>query len=853
MKKSHRFVLTVALGLFTAAQAAKMTPFVIPAEIPTDSAIAMQHRPLTEQDRLIAKDHFYTQTGSRVRLWGVNLSFEANFPTHADAERIAQRIAASGVNTVRCHHMDTANWPRGIWDKTGRDLHPEALDRLDYFINQLAQRGIYANINLHVGKKHSAVLDIPESAREYDKMVDIFTPELIDAQKDYARKLLRHKNPYRNNVPYAEDVAVAIVEITNEDSLFMWDAENTLRTLPPFYAKLLQKQYNTWLKEKYTTQQTLKTQWLPQSEPLGENILKDASLKESVANNTPWRLEQHAGCRASLQNSEYQNQQALCIQPAKTDGTGWHLQFNQGQLSLQKDQSYTIEFKAAAAEPRQINVGVLQAHEPWGNLGLSQSLQLESDWKTVRMHFVASDNDTNARLSFYLGNDDKPFYLKDVKLCTGVEYTLNKDESLDNATIALFGDSESPRRQMDRMIFLAQTEKTYFDQMRNFVKDELNCKAMITGTIVFGPLALDAQSDMDFIDGHAYWQHPRFPNRPWDPADWLIDQKAMTDNPHQATLYQLAAQRLKGKPFTVTEYNHPAPLDAQAECVPMIASFAAAQDWDGVWLYTYSHSNANWDRQNLYSFFDIDTNPAKWGFMPAAAAIYKDAALQPFGDQTVWSMASPDQDRMDALAQFQNQIDRNLAAFLQTVFQQNMATRLYGVFQQTPQVQQGRTGGNVSAKADLQWNVINNQGLYVMRNDRCCVLTGHTSRFAEIDHPVSLQINSPGFAAVTIVSLDNEPLDHAKKILITACGRCENTGMQFSEDRRTVSTHWGTAPVLIETVQGAITLPASTENRKTTCKILNPDSTVKQQVNITNNQIELKPEHAAMGYLIERQ
>ncbi len=74
-----------------------------------------------------------------------------------------------------------------------------------------------------------------------------------------------------------------------------------------------------------------------------------------------------------------------------------------------------------------------------------------------------------------------------------------------------FRDSESTARILDRMIFLAETEKAYFDDMRSFIKNDLGCRALVTGTIVFGPLGQYAQSDMDFIDSHAYWQHPTLP------------------------------------------------------------------------------------------------------------------------------------------------------------------------------------------------------------------------------------------------------------------------------------------------------------------------------------------------------
>lgn len=822
-------VLAFLIVGFT-ARAAEMVPFVIGADVNPDSQIVMDWRPLSENDRLHAKTHFYNESGQPVRLWGVNLSFAANFPTHEDAERIALRMAAFGVNTVRFHHMDTANWPRGIWDETGRDLHPEALDRLDYFIDQLARHGIYTNINLHVGKKHSADLDIPESSTGYDKMVDIFTPELVAAQKEYARRLLTHTNKYRN-MTYAEDYAVAIVEITNEDSLFMWGAENTLRTLQPFYAGLLQKQYNLWLKKKYQAQIPLEKAWLAKSVPLGENLLKNPTLTDTDLNTDSWNVEQHNDCRALLKIKGFNKKRALGINPAKTDGTGWHLQFNQRELSLKKDNVYTIEFDAAAPESRSLDLGISQAHEPWKNLGFSQTFTLTPEWKTYRVSFTANDNDTNARLSFSFGDHNTPFYLANVTLRPGVEYTLDDGESLENGTIKLFGENASQQRKIDRMIFLAETEKAYFDGMKAFINDDLKCNAMVTGTVVFGLLGLYAQSDMDFIDGHAYWEHPHFPNRPWDGGDWTVNQKAMSDNP-PGTLYELAAERLAGKPFTVTEYNHPAPLDAQAECVPMIASFAAAQDWDGVWLYTYSHSNDNWDREHLNSFFDIDTNPAKWGFMPAGAVIFRERGNGRSPRLFRGSTAESPED----LAGLHLKVDRNMLAAIGPS-KKNL------INQQSPYEPSG---------THWQWDAVNDKGLYVSRNAVDVVVSGHTERFSEIREPVGIQIDSPGMATVTVTMLEGMPGFGFTKLLITACGRCENTDMQFSEDRRTVGTKWGKAPVQIEPVDGMITLPNLAEGASYLCKTLNPDGTVKEKFEITDNTIPLKSDYGTMWYLIEK-
>ena len=196
-------------------------------------------------------------------------------------------------------------------------------------------------------------------------------------------------------------------------------------------------------------------------------------------------------------------------------------------------------------------------------------------------------------------------------------------------TVALFVDAPGAARERDRLRFLAETEKAYFDGMKAHVQNTLGCDALVTGTIVFGPLGLYAQSDMDFIDAHAYWRHPSFPGTPWDPSNWLVEQDAMSDDPAGATLFPLAASRLAGKPFTVSEYNHSAPNDYQAECIPQIASFAAAQDWDGVWVYSYAHDAGIWNDGYFNSFFDIANNPAKFSFMRAGAALFRDRGLQP--------------------------------------------------------------------------------------------------------------------------------------------------------------------------------------------------------------------------------
>ncbi|MEJ2702208.1 MAG: carbohydrate binding domain-containing protein [Sedimentisphaerales bacterium] len=835
------------------AVADDFVPFVIPTKPNVGSLIAaVPGEPFNpDSERLTVRSgHFYRGT-KRARLWGVDLSFGANFPKHEDAPYVAERLAAAGVNAVRCHHMDSARWPRGLWNAPdGKTIEPEALDRLDFFIDQLARRGICVDINLHVGRAHSQYLGLPETNRQYDKISNIFTPALVDAQRQIARELLTHTNPYRK-VRYADDPAVALVEITNENSFFMWSSEQTLRTLPPYYAEILRKQFNAWLQKKYGSNEKLRAAWARGTHPLGENLLTNSNFeKSSPGANVPsgWNLEQHEQCKASTSRKLYRNREALNIRIDKSDQTEWHLQLNQGGLAVKAGQYYTVIFDAAAGAARKISCGVSQAHSPWSNLGLSRQADLTQQWQRFQLGFVAKSDDDNARISFAFGGSDVPVYLANVEFRPGGRLGLGKDEAVEAGSVAVYADNESAQRVADRMCFLAETEKQYFDGMRNFVKNDLGCKALVTGTIVFGPLGLYGQSDMDFIDSHAYWQHPRFPGRPWDSGNWLISQKPMTDYPAEATLFRLAAERLVGKPFTVTEYNHPAPLDSQAACVPMITSFAAAQDWDGIWLYTYSHGTDDWHREHLYSYFDIDANPAKWGFMRAGAAIFRDAGIGHVGRFTFFGLKEPSSDLLTSLERLQREYGGNTAAMLagrgNIGWRDMLGTGISLMFDSR---REGRKMQPRGGAGKLEWTVENGEGFYAATGSQASVYVGHGDRFSEATGG-KVSVTAPGFASLTITALDESGLDRSRKILVTACGRCENTGMKFSKDRQTVGRNWGGSPVLIETVTGRVALPAG----QWKCEALGPDGTPKHEAPVSDDVLKLSPKYGTMWYLLTR-
>ncbi len=132
------------------------------------------------------RSHFVDGAGKRIRFLGVNLCAGGAFPEHADADKVAARLAKLGVNCVRLHHMDNGFSPYGIWDPAYKDrqhLDAGQLDKLDYLIFALKRHGIYVDVNLHVSRQFGEADGFPDTAglTKYDKGVDNFEPRMIAA------------------------------------------------------------------------------------------------------------------------------------------------------------------------------------------------------------------------------------------------------------------------------------------------------------------------------------------------------------------------------------------------------------------------------------------------------------------------------------------------------------------------------------------------------------------------------------------------------------------------------------------------------------------------------------------------
>jgi hypothetical protein len=750
------------------------------------------------------KDGHLYAGDKRLRIFGVNVAFGANFPTKEDAPKVAARMAKYGINCVRFHHMDSQSTPSGIFAKDGKTLDPGQLDKLDWFIAKLKEQGIYADLNLHVSRTYP---DRPKAEKKgnpnYDKGVDNFATATIQLQKEYARELLTHVNQYTGKA-YIDEPAVALVEINNENALlFEWWSGGLDKIAAPYRTELSQL-WTDWLGKTYGSDEKIKTAWSEGATGGGGEMLKNGSF----ASMEGWTLEKHSGAEATLQLGQEEGRQRVRIETTKPGTESWHVQLNHPGLKLTAGQSYTVTFWAKGAEDTSISVAASQAHEPWGVLG-SKQIKLSPEWAKQRFSFQPKQSDDNARVVFGgLGSQPGVVEISEVSLQPSrVRGDVIRGE---DKLIASFTRDEASERtlpaQRDWHRFLWQLEERYWPGMYQYLREELKAKPLILGTQLFwSPFPIQAK--MDVIDSHAYWQHPHFPGRDWDMNNWEVKNLSMAGAPDAGTLPRLALQRLEGKPYIVSEYNHSAPNTYASETFPLVCAYAALQDWDGIFAFAYSHRLNDWDKGFFPSFFDIDQHPTKMATLPASLALWLRGDVAPAKTASIAPVSL-----FQAMEQLRKGGPRIAAEHFGVKWQEALMRRVgvrldekgEGHFNPAP------AGSRYESDTkELVWNAEPGNGVVTIDTPKSKGVIGFIrGRSFDLGGvKIAPGASMQDWATIQITGLEGTDLKTARRILVTATGYAENTGMEWTSDaKKSVGKNWGRRPSLVEGIPATIDL-----------------------------------------------
>lgn len=233
----------------------------------------------------VGKGLKFEQAAAPVKFWGCGANLEQGHYTREQLARRARYLRKFGVNIVRQHPLTDEVLTAGATDA-------RKMDEYDWWFAELKKNGIYTDWSVFYhftvgpqdGYDPALWAELPGQERKDTYGLITVSPELWAIRNQTLAALLVHQNPY-TGLRYADDPALAVVEMENEDSVFFWNPLGALAEgrKTPLHSKKLRERWAAWVKVKYKTDDALKVAW-------GQLRDGDSTSASELLLMSPWEL-----------------------------------------------------------------------------------------------------------------------------------------------------------------------------------------------------------------------------------------------------------------------------------------------------------------------------------------------------------------------------------------------------------------------------------------------------------------------------------------------------------------------------------------------------------------------------------
>ncbi|KAK8839346.1 hypothetical protein M9Y10_032282 [Tritrichomonas musculus] len=522
----------------------------------------------------------------------------------------------------------------------------------------------------------------------------------------------------------------------------------------------------------------------------------------------------------------------------------WSNQIHFYTFPLKADTTYTIEFEAKAiqnSESKEKLTATAMFEEnkpPWKiysiknqvvnltdqfqkySINLTSAKSLETEDKTATMMFKII---ICPKVGIYTFKNIKAFYgviehkeIEEEEKIIDDEEEDNENEEEINFEDVLLPDSLTFPNQANRdfRLFINDVETSTQQKLSTFIKNSFPRSRIliVDSQAVYGNMFSYEREyeNSDFIDNHAYWQHPTFDKGfTWHKDHYSIKNTPMFSSTDFGTFSNLTLFKPYGKPYTISEYNHAFPNEHLHEKFPMFGSWAAFHDWDAIYQFAFGQVSRN--TEHFVDYFSMARNPMDIAFAPFLVLAFRKFYV-PTSDKYV-----------------------HLKIPKSFIFEQNEKGRIlsreviqpyYAGWPSQFDVEIINDDHQKMDEIKIDTNIdINEKGQFITEeiiwNDTYQIKTpkmktitgmiGDSNKSIENDLDllkIRIKLNEKlnESATVGIVSLDDKELENSGKILLVIAGKTKNTNQKWNKDRTSTGRvdegcNWGCAPILVQFIE----------------------------------------------------
>lgn len=365
--------------------------------------------------------------------------------------------------------------------------------------------------------------------------------------------------------------------------------------------------------------------------------------------------------------------------------------------------------------------------------------------------------------------------------------------------------------------FLNQLERARIHEQVRFLRENIKTSVLVTDLNLKPDYNLNGpHSELQVVDIHTYWDHMTLlvPGR-WYPPLYFRQSSALEQDARH--IRWIMPARIFGRPFISTEINYCNPNRFRTEFGPMFGSYAALQDYDGLYRFAWMHSK-RWNKEedvtglNVYNdplalfsdrllyllFLRNDVSPA-----PNAIAIdYRENALQRMNAHAFEKVQKTTEEfsRLGLLTRIGVlEEGRSFKGIPKVNLTGNWKKQLPAV-QKKSLAEATESGTFLSETKEI--SLTPREKKIIVVTPRTEALSGASDLHGKILH--ATRITTP--QTISISSLDGKPLSESRKILMFHLVNMGNQFQSFRNRECTILDSYGTRPLLIERRKTTVSL-----------------------------------------------
>lgn len=731
--------------------------------------------------------------GEEIRFWGTPI-----YPFKADKNLVRKEVRElrkMGVNMVRFHLLDSREWSESDIFGTNegtRTFDPVQLDRMDFMVSELKKQGIYVYLDLLCGRLYTESDGVvyPDSVNRAAKEVNFFDPYLIELQKEYARTLLTHVNPY-TGLAFKDDPIMACMEVVNEGWFLhsvRCDAIKPVSeggALSRYHYNMLTDLWNDFLTEKYEIHDNLSEAW-----GLGEAFpvqINNNGFEDDFDN---WLQSFSGAVQATIDISSSEvhlGNKAFHVNVTQSSTVDWECILQHNSLFFEEGKYYTLKFWAKSENDNSIILNVAQTKDPYTSVARTD-IAISGDWKEYKHTFLVNQTwEDDPRFMFFLGLVKGNLWLDDISITEGID-EISDGGNLSDKNIKLlriWQKSTEPnrQRQLDQSEFYLKLQTDYFRGIKDFVKEEIGVRIPVAGSnFLVGIPDVYVQDCADFIDQHGYW------------GLMAKNKNSMISYPNfnNAILNLFSGVGVQGKPLTASEFNYEMPNSFANEALFFLTAYSSFQDADMALIHATAYG-ALYD-DIMLSGLDNYNRLFDKAMYPSFAYVYRHGIISSakqtinvnFTDDDVKNLVFH-KDEMWETAAYPNDYPFEL------MYQHGLrssfgADQAYNVNDYPARP----TSPYKSDTDEIEWD---ETGLFSINAPQFVGVVGKMHEFTtKIVGPIQI-IEADKSSGLTLLALDNKSIGESEKMLMTFTTQQGTEGMVIEDGM--IADH-GKGPRLLE-------------------------------------------------------